>query len=160
MYPNLMMPGYGGFGSPQATRSEEESAIARAGSARRRDDNPHLRSCRAVVKYHVHASDGDIGHVEGLLVDDETWAIRYLIINTSNWWLGHQVLVAPQWIQDVSWFDARVAVKMTRQAIKDAPTYDSATPLDRRQETGLYDHYGRAGYWTDDARRETEISRI
>jgi hypothetical protein len=160
MYPNLMTPGYGGFGSPQATRSEEENAIAQAESGRTRDDDPHLRSCRAVIKYHVHASDGDIGHVEGLLVDDETWAIRYLIINTSNWWLGHQVLVAPQWIQDVSWSDSKVSVEMTRQAIKDAPAYDSVRPLDRTQEADLYDHYGRASYWTDDARRETEISRI
>jgi hypothetical protein len=95
-----------------------------------------------------------------MLIDDETWAIRYLIVNTSNWWLGHQVLIAPQWIDDVSWFDSKVSVKMTRQAIKDAPAYQPATPLDRAQETGLHEHYGRAGYWTDAARRETEISRI
>jgi hypothetical protein len=154
MYPNLMMPGYGGFGSPHGIRSEEENACARAESARIESEDPHLRSCRAVMKYHVHASDGDLGHVEGLLVDDETWGIRYLIVNTSNWWLGHQVLIAPQWIDDVSWFDSKVSVKMTRQAIKDAPAYQPATPLDRAQETGLYEHYGRAGYWTDAAMRE------
>ena len=160
MYPNLMMPGYGGFGSPHGIRSEEQNAYARAESARSQSEDPHLRSCRAVMKYHVHASDGDLGHVEGMLVDDETWAIRYLIVNTSNWWLGHQVLIAPQWIDDVSWFDSKVSVKMTRQAIKDAPAYEPATPLDRAQETGLYEHYGRPGYWAEDARRETETSRI
>ena len=40
-----------------------------------------------------------MGQVKGLLVDEETWAIRYLIVETSNWWFGHQVLIAPQWIQ-------------------------------------------------------------
>jgi hypothetical protein len=159
MYPNLMMP-VGGFGPPLGTRSEEQNAIARSEAARNESEDPHLRSCRAVMKYHVHASDGDLGHVEGMLIDDETWAIRYLVVNTSNWWLGHQVLIAPQWIDDVSWFDSKVSVKMTRQAIKDAPAYQPATPLDRAQETGLYEHYGRAGYWAKDARRETEISRI
>jgi len=160
MYPNLMMPGYGGFGSPHGIRSEEQNAYARAESARSQSEDPHLRSCRAVMKYHVHASDGDLGHVEGMLVDDETWAIRYLIVNTSNWWLGHQVLIAPQWIDDVSWFDSKVSAKMTRKAIKDAPAYDPAASLDRSQEARLYEHYGHAAYWAEDARRETEISRI
>src|SRR6185312_9990521 len=65
------------------------------------DGDPHLRSCREVMGYHIEASDGDIGHVENLLIDEETWAIRYLIADTSNWWLGHQVLIAPQWIRKV-----------------------------------------------------------
>jgi hypothetical protein len=157
MYPNLMMPGYGGFGSPQAIRMEEERAYTQAESDR---SDPHLRSCRAVMKYHIHASDGDIGHVDGLLVDDETWAIRYLIVDTGNWWLGHKLLVAPQWIEAVSWDDSKVSVKMTRQAIKDAPAYDPTTRLERRDEADLYDHYGRPGYWSDDLVLETEISRI
>jgi len=73
----------------------------REGKGPPQHDDPHLRSCNAVMKYHIRATDGDIGHVSGLLVDDETWAIRYLIIDTSNWWLGHQMLIAPQWIEDV-----------------------------------------------------------
>jgi hypothetical protein len=160
MYPNLMLPGYGGFGSPRAIREEEQSAYARAESARSQSEDPHLRSCRAVMKYHVHASDGDLGHVEGMLVDDETWAIQYLIVNTSNWWLGHQVLIATQWIDDVNWPDSKVSVKMTRQAIKDAPAYDPAAPLDRAREMSLHEYYGHIGYWADAGRRETEISRI
>ena len=99
------------------------------------------------MKYPIRATDGDIGHVHGLLVDDETWAIRYLIVETSNWWLGHQVLIAPQWIDDVSWFDCKVSVDLTRQAVKDAPPYDGPGSLDRRQEMGIYEHHGRAGYW-------------
>ncbi|MGP1679897.1 MAG: PRC-barrel domain containing protein, partial [Burkholderiales bacterium] len=97
--------------------------------------------------YHIHASDGDIGHVQGLLVDEETWAIRYIIVDTSNWWLGHQVLIAPQWIREVSWPDAKVSVNLTREAVKDAPAYDPAVQLDRKQESGIYKHYGRPAYW-------------
>jgi sporulation protein YlmC with PRC-barrel domain len=108
----------------------------------------HLRSCRAVIGYHVHATDGDIGHVADLLVDDETWAIRYLILDTSNWWGGHRVLVTPRWIDAVSWSDAKVSVDLTRQAVKDAPPYDSAAQLRRQQEQALHEHYGRPGYWT------------
>jgi hypothetical protein len=107
------------------------------------------------MTYHVQASDGDIGHVEGLLVDEETWAIRYLIVNTSNWWLGHQVLIAPEWIQDVSWLEATVSVTLTQQAVRDAPPYDPEVRLDRRQEVAIHRHYGRRGYWTDPVTPET-----
>ena len=51
--------------------------------------------------YRVEATDGDIGHVAGYLLDPVTWAIRYLVVDTSNWWLGHQVLIAPRWIDAV-----------------------------------------------------------
>jgi hypothetical protein len=159
MYPNLMTAGYGGYGASQAGRSEGPAADARA-EAERSSGDPHLRSCRAVMKYHVRASDGDIGHVDGMLVDDATWAVRYLIVDTSNWWQGHQVLVAIQWIADVSWVDSKISVKLTRQAIKDAPAYDPASAPDRAHEARLHEHYGRAGYWAEDVRRETEISRV
>lgn len=64
-------------------------------------DDCHLRSCSAVRGSPIHATDGDIGHIENVLVDDHTWAIRYLIVDTSHWWGGHRVLVAPQWIDAV-----------------------------------------------------------
>jgi hypothetical protein len=108
----------------------------------------HLRSCNAVMKYHVHASDGDIGHVQGLLVDDETWAIRYLIVDTSHWWLGHQVLLATQWIADVNWFSSNVTVTLSRKTLRDAPPYDATSPLDRDQEIAVFEYYERPGYWT------------
>ena len=159
MYPNLMAPGYGSFGSALGIDSERSAAAARAESARIENEDAHLRSCRAVMNYNVHASDGDLGHVAGLIVDDETWAVRYLVVDTSNWWLGHQVLIAPQWIAGVSWAESKVTLSMTRQAIKDAPPYDTALAPDRSQEADLHRHYGRTGYWVEDAKREAEISR-
>ena len=160
LYPDMMLSGYGGFGSDDATQRRTAYAAEQAEMARRQGDDPHLRSSNTVMNYYIHATDGDIGHVQGLLVEEKTWAIRYLIVNTSNWWLGHQVLIAPQWIQDVSWLEATVSVNLTRQAVKDAPAYDPAVPLERHQEAGLFKHYSRPGYWTDDPKRDTEISRI
>jgi len=109
--------------------------------------DPHLRSCREVVGYHIEASDGEIGQVQGLLVDDDSWAVRYLVVSTSNWWLGHDVLVAPQWIQRVSWEQRSVAVDLTREALKQAPWYDPALPLTREMEIAVYQHQGRAAEW-------------
>jgi hypothetical protein len=118
------------------------------------NDDPHLRSCNAILKYHIRASDGPIGHVAGLLVDDETWAIRYLIVNTSNWGLGHEVLVVPQWINAVDWSLSEVSIKLSRKVLKGAPTYDPTVPLDRGQEVNLFEYYGRPGYWQKEARKE------
>jgi hypothetical protein len=111
------------------------------------------------MEYHIHASDGDIGHVKDMLIDDESWMVRYLIVATSNWWFGHQVLIAPQWIHDVSWPDAKVSVNLTRQAVQDAPPYEPAVQLDRAREAGIHKHYGRAGYWADEMNRESAASR-
>lgn len=105
--------------------------------------HPHLRSCNAVLQYHVHASDGEIGHVKGMLVNLETWAVRYIVVNMSSWWFGHEVLIAPQWIQNVSWPDRTVAVNLVRQAVKLAPPYDSSVPLDPELELRIFEHYGR-----------------
>lgn len=134
------------------TRSAEATASQERGDA-------HLRSCTAMTGYHIQATDGEIGHVEDFLLDDDTWAIRYIVVDTSNWWFGHKVLVAPQWIQSVSWLDRKVSVDVTRQAGKDAPPYDSVGHLDRQREMGIHEHYGRPGYWTTEASRESGTSR-
>jgi hypothetical protein len=157
-YPSMMLPS---FGSAFQGRLVQGAPIRTDAEARRREHgDPHLRSCREVMEYHIHATDGDIGHVRSMLIDEETWAIRYLIVDTSNWWLGHEVLISPQWIQNVSWPDAKVSVDLTRQAVKEAPPYDSATRLERSQEAGIYNHYRRAGYWGDEVIREAATSHL
>jgi sporulation protein YlmC with PRC-barrel domain len=146
--PQPYLPGYAGYGSPTAARAEADKAQARR-EARQSDGDPHLRSCKAVVGYNIGAIDGEIGHVQGMLVDEESWTIRYLVVSTSNWWLGHDVLVAPQWITGVNWVDQTVSVDLTRDTLKQAPEYDSAVPLTREKEIAVFQHYGRPGYWAD-----------
>lgn len=86
-----------------------------------------------------------------MLVDEETWAIRYLVVDTSNWWIGHTVLIAPPWIKDVRWTTRTVSVHMTRELVKTAPTFVSTDELNRLNEISLHRHYGRDGYWTEEA---------
>lgn len=138
-YPNARMM----MGEPRAARRVHNPS-----------DNPHLRSCEAVAGYHIHATDGQIGHVHGYILDTETWAIRYLVVDSSNWWLGHQVLIAPLWISSVNWEARSVAIDLSKQAIRGAPAYDYMTLIDRVSEVGIYKHYGRTGYWTTEPRRD------
>jgi uncharacterized protein YrrD len=155
-YPGAMTAGlgFGGAGSEFLAEKVEQERLAREVD-QHRDDDVHLRSCKEVTGYHVEAEDGEIGHVEGQIVDEESMAIRYLIVNTSNWWLGHQVLVAAEWITEVSWADRKVLVDLTREAIQDAPPYDPALAIDRVQETLVFEHYGRDGYWHHEAQMPT-----
>jgi hypothetical protein len=118
-----------------------------------RPSDTHLRSANQVRRYYVHASDGDIGHVEGLLIEDQTWAVRYFIVNTSNWWLGHAVLISPEWIENVFWAESTLVISMSRQAVKDAPPY-RPEEFNRGQEAALHAHYGHQGYWGVEARHD------
>jgi sporulation protein YlmC with PRC-barrel domain len=112
--------------------------------------DPALRSTHDVSGHHIQATDGEIGHVEDFIIDAETWAIRYLIVGTRNWWPGRKVLISPQWINRVSWSESKVFVGLSRETIKQSPEYTEASLLSRDYETGLYRHYNRPGYWIDE----------
>ena len=112
-----------------------------------RRGDPSLRSTRNVTGYYIEATDGDIGHVDDFIVDTTAWAIRYMLIDTRNWWPGKKVLVSPEWINRVSWPDSRVYVDMSKAAIKSAPEYDPNQPVARDYETRLFGHHNRRGYW-------------
>ena len=96
--------------------------------------DPHLRSAAEMTGYHIHASDGDIGHVSDFLVGDEGWTIRYLKVETSNWWLGETVLISPLSIIKIDWSERMATVDLTRAGVKASKPY-------RRSETvdGAYD---------------------
>jgi hypothetical protein len=110
----------------------------------------HLRSTHSVTGYRLEALDGEIGHIEDFVIDDETWAIRYLVVGTKNLWPGKKVLVSPQWIERVSWTESSVFINLSREAIKDSPEYTEDSLLTRDYEIGLHRHYNRKGYWIDE----------
>jgi sporulation protein YlmC with PRC-barrel domain len=114
--------------------------------------DPNLRSIHDVRGRNIQATDGEIGHVEDFIIDDKTWAIRYLIIDTRNWWPGKKVLMSPNWIERISWDESKVYVNLTSDAIKQSPEYTEESLLTRDYETVLHRHYDRQGYWVDETR--------
>jgi hypothetical protein len=139
------MPPFG-LGAAAAAEMIAHSPEERdAGKEEKRD--PHLRSTREVIGYRIQARDGEIGHVEDLVVDDETWAIRYLVVDTRNWLPGRMVLVAPAWAQQVNWIERKVHVDLGRETIEKSPEFDPSAPVNREYEVQLYDYYGRPVYW-------------
>lgn len=110
----------------------------------------HLRSTQAVEGYHVDGSNGNVGHVEDFIVDDESWAIRYLVVNTRNWLHGRKVLVSPQWIESISWDESKVFVSLTRETIRNAPELTDDLLITRNYEIELHGHYNHDGYWAEE----------
>jgi sporulation protein YlmC with PRC-barrel domain len=104
--------------------------------------DPHLRSTREVTGYYIQARDGQIGHVKDFIVDDETWIIRYLVVNTRNWVPGKKVLVAPRWVDRVSWLGSKVFVDLPRVSIKDNPEYDPLALEKRVSERHALEYHG------------------
>ena len=155
-YPFPMAPTAAGLpgsvgGDPRAPAVAEELAARERESA-----DPHLRSARAVAGYGIRATDGDLGHVEDFLLDEADWAIRYLIVDTRNWWPGRHAILATEWIRGVSWDDSVVEVDVSRETVRNAPADDSRGAIDREWESRTHAHYRRPGYWT----RRPELWRL
>src|SRR6218665_1142254 len=111
-------------------------------------EDVHLRSSDNVAGYDIQATDDSIGHVKDFIFDDESWAIRYLVVDTRNWLPGgKKVLIATHWIDGIDWDQKQVAVRLTREQIKNSPEYDEEAIVSREYEQRLHDAYGRPGYW-------------
>lgn len=117
-------------------------------------NDPHLRSCQSIIGYHIQASDGDIGHLQEMLVDEKTWSIRYMVVNTSNYWVGREVLISPDWVKRIVWDESKLTLDLLQQTIKDSPRFESSTELNRQQETAIHQHFKRTAYWEKEQRPE------
>jgi len=94
----------------------------------------------------MEATDGDIGNVEEFYFDDDTWAIRYLVVKTDTWLSGREVLIAPQALIKDSWMVGRFPINLTKELIKNSPDIDTDIPVSRQQEIALYGHYAWERY--------------
>ena len=112
-------------------------------------EDVHLRSTQEVASYHIAAMDGEIGHVEDFILEDDSWTIRYLAIDTRNWLSGKKVLVSPQWVSSVDWAQGKVHVNLSREGIKESPEYEHSKLISREYEQQLYQHYRQPDYWSE-----------
>jgi len=87
------------------------------------DGNPHLRSTQAIDGYHIQTSDEKSGHVSDFIMDDESWAICHLVVETGHWFAGKQIAISPKQIVGISSDESKVFVSVTKEAILEAPEY-------------------------------------
>lgn len=112
--------------------------------------DPHLRSTSEVRGYSIRSDEGEgVGHVEDFLIDPDSWAIRYLIVDTKEWWPGKKVLISPSWIRQEGWEGRSISVNLSGESIKNSIEYHEDSPLTRNYEMELHQQYGRGGYWEE-----------
>jgi hypothetical protein len=126
---------------PQPARPPEEIERERMAG------DPDLRSTGEVTGYYLEAEDGEIGHIEEFLLDAEAWAIRYVVVDTKNWWPGKKTLILPGALSQIDWAGRSALVSLTREQIRNGPEYDPGKTVDRAYEQHFHDYYQYAPYW-------------
>ncbi|MEJ0069737.1 MAG: PRC-barrel domain-containing protein [Pseudomonadota bacterium] len=130
--------------TPFAVRPQLSDAPPEAGHA---DAPPivvdrHLRSIATLTGSDIQALDGEIGHVEDLLVEEAGWRVRYITVDTKNWWPGEKVLISPRSVREIDWTNRLVHLDVDRQKVKDSPPYDPAVTVDGAYDETLLTYYG------------------
>ena len=85
---------------------------------KRADDDNHLRSTAIITGYHIHATNGDIGHMNDFIMDDKNWQIKFIVVDTHNWFGGKKVMIPVSFIKKIDWAESGVSVDMTMAAVK------------------------------------------
>ena len=96
---------------------------------------------------HPPAMDEENGCTFDFVIDEECWAIRYIIVDTISWWPSPYVLISPSWIDRVGKEDFKIYVNVPSEKIKAAPEYKDEEELNRAYEECLNNHYGCDNYW-------------
>jgi sporulation protein YlmC with PRC-barrel domain len=114
---------HGMFSEPVPPEVEEELE----------EERSTLRSVSEVGGYHVQATDDEIGHIEDMLLDEETWRIHCLVVDTSNWWFGKTVTVPADLFGRIEWAEQKIHVDATREQVKESSEYDEGHPTCRHR---------------------------
>lgn len=97
--------------------------------------------------FHVHGLDGKIGRIEDFYFDDESWKLRYFVVNPGGWFRKSNILVSPAALTEVSASERLILTDLTTEQVRNSPEVDDHQPLSRQKETDLHAHYGWPEYW-------------
>lgn len=130
-----------------------------------------LRSIEHLDGYKISATDGEIGKVYDFFFDDQSWYVRYLVVELGYWLMGRRVLISPvalgepdwatntfpvsltkekkvllavDWIERINWAGAKIQVDIPLERIKESPEFNSSNPVNRKYEEALHDYYDRS----------------
>ncbi|MBU0995924.1 MAG: PRC-barrel domain-containing protein [Proteobacteria bacterium] len=128
---------------PEESAQKADEEILKEIEEPDREEN-HLRSYKEVKGYKIEASDGNIGHVEDFILEDKTWALRYVVVDTRNWLPGgKKVLLSLNWVKKVNWELSTLFLDISKEQAENSPEFDPEQPVNIEYETRLYDYYGR-----------------
>ncbi|WP_294532704.1 PRC-barrel domain-containing protein [uncultured Rhodoblastus sp.] len=106
----------------------------------------HLRSVNAIAGYRVIGSDGALGAVEDLLIDEDRWSFPYLVVDTGNWFSEKHVLISRHAVKDISWSDREIRVDVSGGQVEASPAWSALGDVDPYYEKDLHDPYDWPGH--------------
>ena len=89
-------------------------------------DDLHLRDTGRVIGYHVHASNGDIGHINDFIIDDKDWRIKFVVVDTHNWFGGIKVLIPVSHIKAFEWLESKLVLDITIAAVENSKLFNES----------------------------------
>lgn len=135
--------GTAAVGALTPDRDEADAIAAEFETSAAETVDPHLRSAEGILGYHVHAADGEFGHVEDLVIADGLNRITHVVVDTGNWLPGRKVVVPIKRFTDVDWFDQTISTGLTREQIEQSPEFHADRPLEAEGATSE----DAIGYW-------------
>ena len=99
-----------------------------------------LRTTNYLIDCTISATDGRIGRVTDCYFDDETWVVRYLVVDTGTWLSSRKVLIPPSTTVNADWPKQVLAVGITKQQVEDSPDFDPDRHVSRQHERTLLKH--------------------
>ncbi len=108
-----------------------------------------LKNIKSLTGFKLHATDGELGHVDEFYFDDRTWDIRYMVVKTGNWLSGRKVLISPAALGKPDWKASVFPVKLTLEQVRNSPEIDTEKTVTRLHEAELHRHYAWPLYWGD-----------
>jgi uncharacterized protein YrrD len=109
-----------------------------------------LISAKTLSGYNIQASDGEIGYVDELYFDTDSWLLRYFVVNVGNWLLKQHVLLAPEAVEQIDTEREQVLVNLTREEVKNSPDIETQKTISREKELALHEYYNWQPYWKAD----------
>lgn len=105
-----------------------------------------IRSIQSLINYRIAAADGEVGKVKDMYFDDQTWRVRYMVVETGNWLFGRKVLISPVALQEPDWDAGFFPSNLTIDQVKNSPDFDTEKPVSRQHEADLHNHYLWPGF--------------
>lgn len=102
---------------------------------------------RSLVRYEIHAQDGILGKLDQLFFDDQSWTIRYLVVNTAGWLSKRDVLLSPMAVTLINDTTRQIQVNLSKKQIENCPPSDQHMPYSRKKEKEYSEYFKWPSAW-------------
>ena len=107
----------------------------------------HLRSIHEIIGYSVMDAQQAIGTIEDVIIESDSWLIRYLVLRSPSWLPSKRHLISRDWVTGIDWSNQEATIELDHSMVEASPEYNPGMLVSRSYENRLYSHYGMETYW-------------